>query len=87
MKRQKKTKKLAPVDIRKMIRSLSGMVITDLEGRKAFMLNMHLDCGSTSNLSPELVISTFLPFCELDIPRYDVEVERRTLRFAKNLQF
>ena len=87
MKRQKKTKKLAPVDIRKMIRSINGMVITDVDGRKAIMLNMHLDCGSTSNLSPELVIATFLPFCGLDVPRYDVEVERKTLKFAKNLQF
>ena len=87
MKRQKKTKKLAPVDIRKMIRGMNGMVITDTEGRKAMMLNLHLDCGSTSNLSPELVIATFLPFCGLDIPRYDVEVERKTLKFVKNLQF
>ena len=87
MKRQKKTKKLAPVDIRKMIRDMNGMVITDVEGRKAMMLNLHLDCGSISNLSPELVISTFLPFCGLDIPRYDVEVERKTLKFVKNLHF
>ena len=87
MKRQKKTKKLAPVDIRKMIRGMNGMVITDTEGRKAMMLNLHLDCGSTSNLSPELVIATFLPFCQLDVPRYNVEVERKTLKFVKNLQF
>ena len=87
MKRQKKTKKLAPVDIRKMIRSMNGTVITDVEGRKALMLNLHLDCGSTSNLSPELVIATFLPFCGLDVPRYDVEVERKTLKFVNNLQF
>ena len=87
MKRQKKTKKLAPVDIRRMIRSIQGMTVTDVEGRKALMLNLHLDCGSTSNLSPELVIATFLPFCEMTVPRYDVEVERKTLKFANNLQF
>jgi len=87
MKRQKKTKKLAPVDIRKMIRSMNGLIVSDVDGRKALLLNMHLDCGSTSNLSPELVIATFLPFCGLDIPRYDVEVERKTLKFVKNLQF
>lgn len=87
MKRQKKTKKLAPVDIRKMIRGINGMVITDVESRKAVMMNLHLDCGSTSNLSPELVINTFLPFCELDVPRYEVEVERKSLKFTKNLQF
>lgn len=87
MKRQKKTKKLAPVDIRKMIRGMEGMIITDTDNRKALMLNLDLDCGSTSNLSPELVISTFLPFCELDIPRYNVEVERKTLKFVRELQF
>ncbi|MBQ8562286.1 MAG: hypothetical protein IJ443_00135, partial [Firmicutes bacterium] len=70
-----------------MIRSMNGTVITDVEGRKALMLNLHLDCGSTSNLSPELVIATFLPFCGLDVPRYDVEVERKNLKFVKNLQF
>lgn len=87
MKRQKKTKKLAPVDIRKMIRDMDGMIVSDTENRKALMLNLDLDCGSTSNLSPELVISTFLPFCELDIPRYNVEVERKTLKFVRELQF
>ncbi len=87
MKRQKKTKKLAPVDIRKMIRGMEGMIVSDNDNRKALMLNLDLDCGSTSNLSPELVISTFLPFCELDIPRYNVEVERKTLKFVRELQF
>lgn len=87
MKRQKKTKKLAPVDIRKMIRGMDGMIVSDTENRKALMLNLNLDCGSTSNLSPELVISTFLPFCELDIPRYNVEVARKTLKFVRELQF
>lgn len=87
MKRQKKTKKLASADIRKMIRGMDGMIVSDTENRKALMLNLDLDCGSTSNLSPELVISTFLPFCELDIPRYNVEVERKTLKFVRELQF
>ncbi len=87
MKRQKKTKKLAPVDIRKMIRGMNGLIVADVDNRKALMLNLNLDCGSTSNLSPELVIATFLPFCGLDIPRYDVEVERKTLKFVKDLQF
>lgn len=82
MKRQKKTKKLAPVDIRKMIRSIEGTV----EAGK-LVLNMHLDCGSTSNLSPELVITTFNQFCGIETPRYDIEVERRQLLFTKNLHF
>jgi len=87
MKRQKKTKKLAPVDIRKMIRGIAGIVFPVGEDRKALMLNMHLDCGSTSNLSPELVLTTFCDFAGLNVPRYEVEIERKTLYFVKNLQF
>lgn len=87
MKRQKKTKKLAPVDIRKMIRGMAAVVIPDGEDRSALLLNMHLDCGSTSNLSPELVITTFCEHADLNVPRYDIEVDRKTLHFVNNLQF
>ena len=86
MKRQKKTKKLAPVDIRKMIRNLNGVLVPDGTG-KALVLNMYLDCGSTSNLSPELVLTTFCEHAGLNVPRHQVEIERKTLNFVKNLQF
>jgi len=87
MKRQKKTKKLAPVDIRRMIRGLAAVVLPEEGGRSALLLNMHLDCGSTSNLSPELVLTTFCQFSELNVPRYEVEIERKIIYFVKNLQF
>lgn len=87
MKRQKKTKKMVPVDIRKQIRSLSAHV-TGGDGEKTVLeLDMILDCGSTSNLSPELVLTTFLQHAGMDVPRYEVEVERKTLNFVNNLQF
>jgi len=82
MKRQKKTKKMAPVEIKKQIRGLSG----SLEDNMAKII-MHLDCGSTSNLSPEQVISTLLSFAEWDVPRYVIEVERTELRFNKKIAF
>ena len=87
MKRQKKTKKLAPVDIRKQIRSLQADVTASPEGGMTLELTMLLDCGSTSNLSPELVLTTFCQFADLPIERYQVEVERKSLNFVNNLQF
>ena len=82
MKRQKKTKKMAPVEIKKQIRGLSGKVDDG-----CLEIVMHLDCGSTSNLSPEQVISTLLAFAGWDIPRYMIEVERTELRFNKKISF
>ncbi|MGN0715952.1 MAG: TIGR03936 family radical SAM-associated protein [Anaerovoracaceae bacterium] len=87
MKRQKKTKKLAPVDIRKQIRSLQADVTASPEGEMTLELTMLLDCGSTSNLSPELVLTTFCQFADLPVERYQVEVERKSLNFVNNLQF
>lgn len=81
LKRQKKTKKQAPVNIKNMIRSLEGKVC----GSDAVLL-MELDCGSVSNCSPELVISSFIQFAGADIPRYKIDVERRKIKFVNNLQ-
>lgn len=80
-KRQKKTKKMVTVDIRKKIRA-----IEIAEGEKLTLI-LKLDCGSISNLSPEQVITSFISFAELDVNRYDVEVERIALLFDKKLQF
>ena len=87
MKRQKKTKKLAPVDIRKQIRSLHADVSESADHEKTLELTMLLDCGSTSNLSPELVLTTFCQFAGLPVERYQVEIERKTINFVNNLQF
>ncbi|MBR3755488.1 MAG: TIGR03936 family radical SAM-associated protein [Firmicutes bacterium] len=84
-KRQKKTKKMETVDIRKKIRKIS------VSEEDKLTLMMNLDCGSISNLSPEQVIASFLKFAELSIERYDIEVERLEIMYDKkagiNLQF
>ena len=76
-KRQKKTKKMATVDIRKKIRKIAVG-----EGEKLTLM-MNLDCGSISNLSPEQVIASFIKFAQLPIERYDIEVERLEMMFEK----
>lgn len=80
-KRQKKTKKMVTVDIRPKIRDISVV-----DGER-LTLELRLDSGSTSNLSPEQVIAAFTAFAGLDAPRYDVEVERIAIKFDKNLKF
>ena len=80
-KRQKKTKKMVEVDIKSKIRSI------EIADSAQLTLKLRLDCGSASNLSPEQVISSFVEFAKLDIPRYDIEVERNQITFDRNLQF
>lgn len=80
-KRRKKDKKLISVDIKNMIRQFKA--VSDESG---ILLDMELDCGSVSNCSPELVISSFLKFSGLDIPRYKIDVERKKIKFVNNLQ-
>ncbi len=81
MKRQKKKKELKPINIRHMIRAGEILKLGEFA-----MLEMLLDCGSQSNCSPELVISTFCDFAGIDTPRYEIEVERAKIFFANNLQ-
>lgn len=82
LKRMKKTKKMEPVNIRKMIRGLEISKVGEFAMIKAL-----LDCGSKSNCSPELVISSFCEHSGIDTPRYEIEVERINLFFVSNLQF
>ena len=81
LKRQKKTKKMEPVNIRHMIRELEIAKVG-----KFAMIRALLDCGSKSNCSPELVISSFCEHCGIDTPRYEMEVERINLFFVNKLQ-
>lgn len=80
-KRQKKTKKMVDVEIKSKIRSM------ELVEGDNLTIRMALDGGSSSNLSPELVISTFIAYANLGVQRYDIEVHRRNLGFVKNLHF
>ena len=82
LKRQKKTKKMEPVNIRKMIRGLEISKVGEFAMIKAL-----LDCGSKSNCSPELVISSFCEFSGIETPRYDMEVERINIFFVNKLQY
>lgn len=82
MKRRKKDKKMIQVDIKDKIRDLTGKSIEE-----NIALSMVLDCGSASNLSPELVISSFCSFAMIDVPRYMMEVRRKKIIFYNNLQF
>ena len=82
LKRQKKTKKMEPVNIRHMIRKLEISKVGQFAMIKAL-----LDCGSKSNCSPELVISSFCQHSGIDTPRYDMEVERINLFFVNKLQY
>ncbi len=67
---------MVTVDIRSKIRSI------ELADGENLTLSMILDCGSTSNLSPEQVISCFVKFADLDVPRYEIEVERKAIFFG-----
>ena len=82
IKRKKKTREETSVDIRPQIRQLSAAS----ERGKVF-LDVLLDCGSTSNLSPELFLLSFLEFTGWPTERYQIEVERTEIIFSSNLQF
>lgn len=88
-KREKKTKKFVDKDIKNQIREINVIstddlenkeVIENIDGRK-IVLEMMLDSGSQSNLSPEQVISSFTEFSELYLPREDIDVERKKIFF------
>ena len=77
-KKQKKKKELAEIDIKPMIRDISFVT----EDETLFVTAL-LDSGSTSNLSPELVIATLLECMKLDTDRSEVQVMRRKIYFRQ----
>ncbi len=74
-KRQKKTKRYLPVDIKPMIKSIKASE----ESKKTVL--MTLDCGSSSNLNPETVVSSLIEFAGIDIDKSDVDISRDMLIF------
>ena len=76
LKQQKKTGSQKEIDIKNMIRSLSG---AEVSGKT--VLNAKLDAGSNSNLSPELLISSFISFAGACAEREDIDVKRVALFF------
>lgn len=77
-KKQKKKKELVEIDIKPMIRDLSFVV----EEETLFVTAL-LDSGSTSNLSPELVITTLIDRLGLKTERSEVQVMRRKIIFGE----
>lgn len=80
-KPQKKTKALRDINIKTMIREIA---IAYADG--SLIIFAKLDAGSNSNLSPELLISAFMKFADLQSERSDIEVERRELFFGKPVE-
>ena len=76
LKRQKKTGNQKEIDIKSMIRSLSGTASLE-----KVVLNVKLDSGSHSNLSPELLISSFISFAGVEASREEIDVKRTELFF------
>lgn len=82
LKKMKKTKTLEEVDIKDKIRSWK----VSREGDNA-VIDCILDSGSHSNLSPELVIKSFLDFSKLPLMRWDLEVQRVQQFFTDRIRF
>ena len=76
LKKQKKKKDLVEVDIRPMIRTVSITKTDD-----SLIVNALLDSGSSSNLSPELLISTLISHLKLDVERSEIQVMRKEIIF------
>jgi len=86
LKKQKKTGLQKEIDIKSMIQSLLGKLVTisnadDGATSYAIVLNAKLDSGSNSNLSPELLISSFNKFGGIETAREEIEVKRLELFF------
>lgn len=75
-KRQKKSKKMKDVDIRRKIRFLNGVY----EGEN-LILTANLDSGSDSNLSPELLIQALVKFIGIETDRAEMNVLRTKIIF------
>ena len=82
LKKMKKTKTMEEVDIKDKIRSWD----ISREG-DSMVIDCILDSGSHSNLSPELVIKSFLVFSHLPLERWDLEVQRVQQFFTDRIQF
>lgn len=79
-KKQKKKPEPVLVNIKPKIRHLSAA-----KDGENMILAMELDQGSESNLSPELVITTFLEIIDRGTERSDIDVTRSKIGFAKNI--
>ena len=72
--KKSKSGKISDMDIKGKIRSLAA---SEHDGH--LMLESTLDSGSSSNLSPELLIKAFCDFARSYTERYDINVTRKCL--------
>lgn len=72
-KKQKRKKELKAVNIRPMIRKaeLQGNTVDDKR-----IMEITVDCGSSSNLNPDLFLKAFGEYIGADIKPEDVEIKR-----------
>lgn len=83
LKKQKKKKELVSLNIKPKIREI--FFFTDPSVLRVEVL---LDAGSDSNLSPELLISTLLDTLHIHTPRNEIDVTRTKIIFDKDsIQF
>ncbi len=72
-KKQKRKKELKQIDIKPMIRKVDYIVDDNL------FMTIKVDCGSNSNLNPELILKAFFNFLNLEyMPQY-LEIRRVSL--------
>lgn len=79
LKRQKKSGKDIEVDIKPMISDISGEVDDN-----NIMITAKLAAGSTANLSPEMVLSTFCETAGILYDRSEVLINRTEIYFEDN---
>ena len=77
-KHQKKTGMDMAVDVRPMIHATNGSVYDNY-----IMITTKLSAGSTANLSPEIVLSTFCDFAGISFDRAEVLIRRTEIYFQK----
>ncbi len=78
MKRRKKKKEAEETDIKPMIRSMD-FIQTDEDTGAFLTVNMTLDSGSVSNLSPELVIDSIKRKFGINTDRSAIDVAREKI--------
>lgn len=82
LKTSKKNREEKEINIKPMIRKYSVSVLGDFT-----VIDILLDSGSSSNLSPELVIKAMVNQLNINMDRSEIEVERIRLLFNPEITF
>jgi len=76
-KLQKKSGKEVELDIKPMINQIAGKVYDNY-----IMITCKIASGSTANLSPEMVLSSFCNFSEIPYDRAEISIKRTGIYFS-----